>query len=77
MRFNVNILHILQVGTRNRNFYNEMNGVKLENLLCVKYFGIIVGSNFKVFQQCKDAAGKDLGFMSFMNTTFTFKNTYG
>ncbi len=45
MPFNVNKCHILQVGTRNKEFDFEMNGVKLEIIPCVKDLGVSISSN--------------------------------
>ena len=74
MPFNVNKCHILQVGTRNRKFDYEMNGVKLKSIQCVKDLGVTIASNLKFSQQCKDAAGKANRMLGFINRNFSFKN---
>ncbi len=74
MPFNVNKCHILLVGTRNQKFDYEMNGVKLDNVQCVKDLGVSIGSNFKCSRQCKDAAGKANRMLGFINRNFSFKN---
>ncbi len=58
MPFKVKKLHILQVGTRSKQYEYEMNGTKLESVQCVKNLGLTVVSSLKFSQQCKDAAGK-------------------
>ncbi len=74
MPFNVNKCHILHVGTRNRKFDYEMNGVKLDSVQCVKDLGVSTASNLKFSQQCKDAAGKANRMLGFINRNFSFKN---
>ncbi len=72
--FNANKCHILQIGTRNQNFDNEMNGVKLESVHCVKDIGVTIASSLGFSQQCKDAAGKANRKLSFINRNFSLKN---
>ena len=74
MPFNINKCHILQVGTRNKKFDYEMNGVKLESVQCVKDLGVTVASSLKFSQQCKDAAGKANRMLGFINRNISFKN---
>ncbi len=58
MPFNVIKCHILQVGIRNQEFDEEMNGVKNESVQCVKDFCFTIASNLKFSRHCKDAAEK-------------------
>ncbi len=51
MPFNVNKCHVLQVGTRNQKFDYEMNGTKIESVLCAKDLGVTIASNLKFSQQ--------------------------
>ncbi len=74
MSFNANRCHILHVGTRNQNYDYEMNGVKLDNVQCVKDIGVSIASNLKSSQQCKDAASKANRMLGLMNRNFFFKN---
>ncbi len=72
MPFNVNKCHI-QVGTKNKQTKKtvyEMNGVKLENVQCVKDLGVTIASNLKFSQQCKDAAGKANRMLGFYKHIF-------
>ncbi len=73
MPFNVNKCHILHVGTRNKKFDYEMNGVKLDSLQCVKDLGISIASNLKFSRQCKDAVDKANRMLGFINRNFSFK----
>ncbi len=70
--FSVNKCHILQVGTRNRNYEYEMGGVKLEIVQCVKDLGVT--SNLKFSQHCKEAACKANRMLGSINRNFSFKN---
>ncbi len=72
--FNANKHYILHVGTRNQKFDNEMNGVKLESVKCVKDLGVSIASNLKFSWKCKDAAGKANRKLGFINRNFSFKN---
>ncbi len=74
MPFSVTKYHILPLGKRNRKFNYKISGVKTESVLCVKDFGVTIASNFKVSQQCKDAADKANGMVGFLNRNFSFKN---
>ena len=74
MPFNVNKCHILHVGTRNKKFDYEMNGVKLDSVQSVKDLGVSIVSNLKFSQQSKDAAGKANRMLGFINRNFYFKN---
>ncbi len=58
MPFNVNKCHIPQVGTRNKKYENEMGGVKLESVKWVKDLGVMITSNLKFSQHCKEVACK-------------------
>ncbi len=62
------------VGTRNQKFDNEMNGVKLDSVQCVKHLSVSNSSNVKFPQQCKDAASKANRMLGFINRNFSFKN---
>ncbi len=73
MPFNVNQCHVLQVGTRNRKFDYEMNGVKIVSVQCVKDLGVTTASNLKLSQQCNDAASKASRMLGFINRNFSFK----
>ncbi len=74
MPFNVNIWHILQVGTRNKKSEYEMNHSKLESVQCVKDLGVRIASSLEFSQQCKDATGKANRVLGFINRNFMFKN---
>ncbi len=74
MPFNVNKCHILQIGSRNQNFDYEMNGIKLQSLQWVKDLGVMIASNLRFIQQCKDAAGKANRMPGFINRNFLFQN---
>ncbi len=74
MPFNVNKRHILHVGTRNQKFDDEMNGVKLDSVRCVKDLGVSIASNLKFSQQCKDATGKANRMLGFINRNFSFNS---
>ncbi len=70
MPFNVNKCHILQVGTRNKNYEYEMGEVKLESVQCVKELGVTITSNLKFFQHCKEAACKANSMLGFIDQKF-------
>ncbi len=74
MPFDVMKCHILQVGTRNVKYDNEMSGEKLESVHCVKDLGGTIASNLKFFQQCKEAGGKANRMLGFIKRNFSFKN---
>ncbi len=76
MSFNVNKCHILPVGTRNQNLDNEMNGVKLDSVQCVKDLGVSTASNLSFSQQCKAAASKANRMLGFIDRNFSLKNIY-
>ncbi len=71
MPFNVNKCHVLQVGIRNRKFDYDMNGIKLESVLCVKDLDVTFISSLKFSQQCKDAACKASRILGFINKNFS------
>ncbi len=75
MPINVNKCHILHVGTRNKKFYYEINGVKLDSIQCTEDLGVSIASSLKFFQQCKDATSKASRRRGFINRNFSFKNT--
>ncbi len=72
MRFHINKCHILQVGTRNKEFENEIISTKLESVKCVKALGFSIAFSLKFSQQCKDAAGKANRMLGFINRNFSF-----
>ncbi len=74
MPFNVNKCHILQVGTRNKKYEYEMGEVKLENVHCVKDFGVMITTNLQLSQHSKEAACKSSRMLGFINRNFSFKN---
>jgi len=74
MAFSVNKCHILQVETRNQEYDYEMCGVKLESVQCLKDLGVMIASNLKFSQQCKDAACKANRMLGYININFSFKN---
>ncbi len=74
MPFNVNICHILQVGTRNKKYEYELGVVKLESVRCVKDLGVTMTSNLIFSQHCKEAACKANRILGFINRNFCFKN---
>ncbi len=74
MPFNVDKCQVLQVGTRNKKFDYEMNGVKLKSVQCVKDLGVKIASNLKFSQQCVDAANKANRMLGFSKRNFLFKN---
>ncbi len=63
-----------QVGTRNLKYDHEMSGKKLESVHCVKDFGVMITSNLKFSQQCKEAAGKANRMLGFIKRNFSFRN---
>ncbi len=62
------------MGTRNQKLDYEMNIVKLDSVQCVKGLGVLIESNLKVSQQCKEAAGKANRMLGFINRNFSFSN---
>ncbi len=55
--------------------YNyEMSAEKLESIQCVKDLGVMIVSNLKFSQQCKDDAGKANSTLGLIKRTFSFKN---
>ncbi len=74
MPFNVNKCHILQVGTRNRKYEYKMGGVKLESIHCVKNIGVMITSNLKFSELCKEVACKANRMLGSINRNFSFKN---
>ncbi len=74
MPFNVKKCHILQVGTRNLKYDYEMSGKKLESVHCVKDLGVMIMSNLKFSQQCKEAVGKPNRMLGFIKRNFSFRN---
>ncbi len=74
MPFNVDKCHILHVGTRNQKLDYEMKGVKLDSVQCVEDLGVLIMSNLKFSQQCKEAAGKANRMLGFINRNISFKN---
>ncbi len=50
MPFNVDKCQVLQVGTRNKKFDNEILDVKLQSVQCAKNLGAKIASNFKFSQ---------------------------
>ncbi len=51
-----------------------MNGLKLDSVQCVKDLGVLIPSNLKFSQQCKDAAGRANRMLGFIIRNFSFKN---
>ncbi len=47
-----------------------MRGKKLENMHCVKDLGVMITSNLKFSQQCKEAAGKANRMLGFIKKIF-------
>ncbi len=74
MPFNTNKRHILQVGTRNQKYENEMSEVKLENVQYVKDFDVTTASNMKFSLHSKVAACKANRILGFILRNFSFKN---
>ncbi len=72
--FNVTKCHVLEVGTRNQKFDNEMNGTKIESVQCVKDLGVPIVSILNFFKQCKETVGKTNRMLGFINRNFSFKN---
>ncbi len=70
----MNNCHILLVGTRNQKFDYEMNGAKPERTQCVRDLNVTIVSSFKFSGECKDAAGKAITMLDFINRNFLFKN---
>ncbi len=70
MPFNVDKWQVLQIGTRNKKFDNEMRGVKLKSFQCVKDLGVKITSNLKFSQQCVDAANKANRMLGFIKRNF-------
>ncbi len=54
------------VGTRNKKFDDEMRGVRLKSVHCVKDLSVKIASNFKSSQQCNDAANKANRMLGFI-----------
>ncbi len=73
MPVNIKKCHILQVGTGNLKYDYEISG-KLKSVHRVKYLGVMIVSNLKLSQQCKDAAGKANRMPGFIKRNFSFKN---
>ncbi len=74
MPFNVDKCQVLQVRTRNKKFDNEMRGVRLKKVQCVKDLGVKIVSNLKFSQQCIDAANKANRMLGFIKGFFLLKN---
>ena len=51
-----------------------MKYVIFESIQSVKDLGVIIASNSKLIQQCKDAVGKTNRMLGFINRNFSFKN---
>ncbi len=51
-----------------------MNGTKLESVQCVKDLGVKITSRFKFSKQCKDAEGKAIRMLGFINKNFWCKS---
>ncbi len=62
------------MGTRNLKYYYEMSGEKHESVHCVKYLGVMITSNLKFSQICREAAGKANRMLGFIKRNFSFKN---
>ena len=51
-----------------------MSGVELVSLECLKDLGVIVTSNLKSSQHCKDAPAKANTMLGFISRNFPFRN---
>ncbi len=52
----------------------DMNGGKTESVQCDKDLGVMIASNLKFIQHCKDASGKANRMLDFINKNIFFRN---
>ncbi len=53
---------------------NEIGGVKLESVHCIQDLGLMITSNLKFSQHCKEAVFKANRMLGFKNRNCSFKN---